>query len=75
MVSGHINRLADLLALEGDHDPVGVRRSKAIGIIAQPAMALEMLAGIDMTWIRSMSRIPILTIIWPTPAAPVRRRR
>ena len=39
-----INRLADLLALEGDHDPVGVRRSKAIGIIAQPAMALEMLA-------------------------------
>ena len=39
-----INRLADLLALEGDDDPVGVRRSKAIGIIAQPAKALEMLA-------------------------------
>ena len=39
-----INRLADLLALEGDEDPVGVRRSKAIGIIAQPAKALEMLA-------------------------------
>ena len=35
-----INRLADLLALEGDEDPVGVRRSKAIGIIAQPAKAL-----------------------------------
>ena len=39
-----INRLADLLAVEGDTDPVGVRRSKAIGIIAQPAKALEMLA-------------------------------
>ena len=39
-----INRLADLLALEGDEDPVGVRRSKAIGIIAQPAKALAMLA-------------------------------
>ena len=39
-----INRLADLLGLEGDADPVGVRRSKAIGIIAQPAKALEMLA-------------------------------
>ena len=39
-----INRLADLLGLEGDSDPVGVRRSKAIGIIAQPAQALAMLA-------------------------------
>jgi hypothetical protein len=39
-----LNRLADILGLEGDEDPVGVRRSKAIGILAQPAKALEMLA-------------------------------
>jgi hypothetical protein len=38
-----INRLAEILALEGDLDPVDVRRSKAIGIIAQPARALQLL--------------------------------
>jgi hypothetical protein len=31
------NRIADILAADGDPDPVDVRRSKAIGILAQPA--------------------------------------
>jgi hypothetical protein len=38
-----IDRIADILAREGDDDPVEVRRSKAIGIIAQPAEALRLL--------------------------------
>jgi hypothetical protein len=39
-----INRIADILAAEGDSDPVEMRRSKAIGILAQPAEALRLLA-------------------------------
>ena len=35
-----IDRIADILAQQGDTDPVEVRRSKAIGILAQPAQAL-----------------------------------
>ena len=39
-----IDRIADILARQGDPDPVEVRRSKAIGILAQPApQALELL--------------------------------
>jgi Domain of unknown function (DUF222) len=38
-----IDRIADILAREGDHDPVEIRRSKAIGIIARPAEALQLL--------------------------------
>jgi hypothetical protein len=36
-----IDRLAEILGRQGDADPVGVRRSKAIGILAQPALALQ----------------------------------
>ncbi len=39
-----VNRLADILATNGDTDSVDVRRSKAIGILAHPAKALELLA-------------------------------
>ncbi len=39
-----VNRIADILATNGDPDPVDVRRSKAIGILARPAKALELLA-------------------------------
>ena len=39
-----VNRLADILATNGDPDSVEVRRSKAIGILAHPAKALELLA-------------------------------
>ena len=35
-----IDRIADILGREGDTDTIEVRRSKAIGIIAQPAEAL-----------------------------------
>src|SRR5215207_7309946 len=38
-----VNRIADILAFDGDPDPVDVRRSKAIGILAQPAYALHLL--------------------------------
>jgi hypothetical protein len=40
-----IDRIADILAGEGDDDPIDVRRSKAIGIIAQPAEALRLLCA------------------------------
>ena len=38
-----INRIADILRLQGDLDSADVRRSKAIGILAQPALALQLL--------------------------------
>lgn len=38
-----VNRIADILQAEGDPDPVDVRRSKAIGILAQPARASPLL--------------------------------
>jgi hypothetical protein len=38
-----VDRIADILAKQGDTDPVEVRRSKAIGILAQPALALQLL--------------------------------
>jgi hypothetical protein len=38
-----IDRIADILARQGNDDPVDVRRSKAIGILAQPAQALQLL--------------------------------
>jgi hypothetical protein len=38
-----IDRIADILAHRGDTDAVEVRRSKAIGILAQPAQALQLL--------------------------------
>ena len=34
------DRVAQILLLEGDTDPVGARRSKALGILANPARAL-----------------------------------
>ena len=37
------DRVAQILALEGDTDPVGARRSKALGILANPARALALL--------------------------------
>jgi Domain of unknown function (DUF222) len=38
-----IDRIADILAHQGDQDPIDIRRSKAIGILAQPAQALALL--------------------------------
>ena len=39
-----IDRIADILARQGDTDLVELRRSKAIGILAQPAEALQLLS-------------------------------
>jgi len=38
-----VGRIADILQVRGDPDSVNVRRSKAIGILAQPAEALRLL--------------------------------
>jgi Domain of unknown function (DUF222) len=38
-----IDRIADILTRQGDDDPIDVRRSKAVGILAQPAQALQLL--------------------------------
>ena len=38
-----VNRIADILTARGDTDPIGVRRARAIGILAQPAEALQLL--------------------------------
>jgi Domain of unknown function (DUF222) len=38
-----IDRIADILGRDGDLDPIEIRRSKAIGILAQPAQALQLL--------------------------------
>ena len=40
-----VNRIAEILEADGDLDPVDVRRSKAIGILARPAKALDLLAA------------------------------
>jgi hypothetical protein len=40
-----VNRIADILADDGDHDPVGARRAKAVGLLARPAEALALLAA------------------------------
>src|SRR5215211_4291368 len=38
-----VNRIAEILAARGDTNPVGTRRARAIGILAQPAEALRLL--------------------------------
>jgi hypothetical protein len=38
-----INRIAEILAARGDTHPIGTRRARAIGILAQPAEALQLL--------------------------------
>ena len=38
-----IDRIADILAKQGDTDTIDVRRSKAIGILAPPALTLQLL--------------------------------
>jgi hypothetical protein len=38
-----INRIAEILAADGDTNPIGTRRARAVGILAQPAEALRLL--------------------------------
>jgi hypothetical protein len=38
-----VNRIAEILQLQGDMSSADVRRSKAIGVLAQPAVALQLL--------------------------------
>jgi hypothetical protein len=38
-----LNRIADILTAHGDTAPIGARRARAIGILAQPAEALRLL--------------------------------
>lgn len=38
-----VNRIAEILAVRGDTDPIGTRRARAVGILARPAAALQLL--------------------------------
>ena len=38
-----VNRIAEILTARGDTDPIGARRARAVGILAQPAEALQLL--------------------------------
>jgi hypothetical protein len=38
-----VNRIAEILTARGDTDPIGARRARAVGILAQPAEALRLL--------------------------------
>jgi hypothetical protein len=38
-----LNRIAEILAADGDTAPIGARRARAVGILAQPAQALRLL--------------------------------
>src|SRR5687768_5049389 len=38
-----INRIAEILTARGDTNPIGTRRARALGILAQPAEALQLL--------------------------------
>jgi hypothetical protein len=51
-----LNRIAEILRLQGDMDSADVRRSKAIGILAQPALALQLLWE-SKELMRSQSRV------------------
>lgn len=44
-----VDRIAQILALQGDTDALGVRRSKALGILATPARAIQLLAWAEQT--------------------------
>lgn len=39
-----VDRIAEVLGVEGDLDPVDARRAKAVGVLAQPALALQLLS-------------------------------
>ena len=39
-----VNRIAEILTARGDTDPIGARRARAIGILAQPAEVLRLLS-------------------------------
>lgn len=65
-----VNRVADLLAIEGDGDTVEVRRSKAVGLLGQPDRTLALLrahAADADTWAGSAQP--------DQEAGPVQRRR
>jgi hypothetical protein len=38
-----VNRIAEILAVRGDTDPIGALRARAVGILARPAEALRLL--------------------------------
>jgi hypothetical protein len=38
-----LNRIAEILQLQGDMSPADIRRSRAIGILAQPVLAVQLL--------------------------------
>ena len=53
-----VNRLADILECEGDRDDADQRRAKALGLLAQPARALQLLIAHQHPAERSASAPP-----------------
>jgi hypothetical protein len=78
-----IDRIADILTRHGDDDPVDIRRSKAIGILAQPAEALRLLcqhqnddwdgSANPMILTRSQPRMRPIVITAPLRRMPTRK--
>ncbi|HEY5821066.1 MAG TPA: hypothetical protein VIT20_03755 [Propionibacteriaceae bacterium] len=60
-----VNRIAEILAERGDLDTADVRRSKAIGILGQPALALELL------WAHAQDAPEADLPVEPDPAQPL----
>jgi hypothetical protein len=74
-----IDRIADILARHGDTDPVAVRRSKAIGILAQPAEALQPLCQriylVNASGTRTLGDTEFAEAIWHAAASSYGWRR
>jgi hypothetical protein len=71
-----VNRIADILAVDGDPDPADVRRSKAIGILAQPAYALHLLISHQneaATAAATNKALPAKDVVRDLPTEDVRR--
>ena len=71
-----VNRIAEILAARGDTDPIGARRARAVGILAQPAEALRLLSEHqhDPTEPSEQTRAaPELEPVWESEPDPERR--
>jgi len=64
-----VNRIAEILRLQGDMESADVRRSKAIGILSQPALALQLL------WEFATSSVPPANRSSPTSPSTMTPRR
>lgn len=64
-----VQRIASILADQGDEDLLEVRRSKALGILAHPATALKLLLDAGLSDEEITSRGPLSQSWWPAAGA------